>query len=87
MVQQTSEKERKFIMGKEVLCHDSAKKSWYSEKLESKWKGPYQIAAVLLNRSYKIADQGGVLRTPVNGDRLKPYNHRSLKLIIVIENI
>ena len=50
-------------------------------------KGPYQIAAILLNGSYKIADQGGVLRTLVNGDRLKPYNCRSLELIVVIENI
>ena len=87
MMQQTPEKERRFIVGEEVLCHDSARKSWYRGKLESKWKGPYQIAAVLLNGSYKIADQGGVLRTPVNGDRLKSYNHRSLELIIVIENI
>ncbi len=74
-------------MGKEVLCRNSAKESWYSGKLELKWKGPYQIAAVLLNRSYKIADQGGVLQTLVNGDRLKPYNQRSLELIIIIENI
>ena len=64
-----------------------SKESWYSGKLEPKWKGPYQIAAVLLNGSYKIADQGGVLRTPVNGDRLKPYNRRSLELIVVVENI
>src|SRR6266511_3585748 len=87
MTQQTPGKERRFIVGEEVLCRDSAKESWYSEKLEPKWKGPYQIAAVLLNGSYKIADQGGVLRTPVNGDRLKPYNHRSLEPIVVIENI
>ena len=87
MIQQTPGKERRFIVGKEVLCRDSAKESWYSGKLEPKWKGPYQIVAVLLNGSYKIADQGGVLRTPVNGDRLKPYNQRSLELIIIIENI
>ena len=74
-------------MGEEVLCRNSAKESWYSEKLEPKWKGPYQIAAVLLNGSYKIADQASVLRTPVNGDRLKPYNQRSLELIVMIENI
>ena len=74
-------------MGKEVLCRNSAKESWYSGKLELKWKGPYQIVAVLLNGSYKIADQEGVLRTPVNEDRLKPYNQRSLKLIVIIENI
>ena len=80
-------KEKRFIVDKEVLCHDSAKESWYSKKLELKWKGPYQIVAVLLNGSYKIADQGGVLRTLVNGDRLKPYNQQSLELIVVIENI
>src|SRR6266542_2792767 len=82
MIQQTPGKERRFIVGEEVLCRDSAKESWYSGKLEPKWKGLYQIAAVLLNGSYKIADQGGVLRTPINGDRLKPYNWQSLKLII-----
>ena len=74
MMQQTLEKERRFIMGEKVLCYNSAKKLWYSKKLELKWKGPYQIAVVLLNGSYKIANQGGVLRTPVNGNRLKPYN-------------
>jgi len=87
MTQQTSGKERRFIVGEEVLWHDSAKELWYNGKLEPKWKGPYQIAMVLLNRSYKIADQGGVLRTSVNRDRLKPYNQRSLELIVVIENI
>ncbi len=74
MIQQTLRKERRFIVGEEVLYYDSAKESWYSRKLEPKWKGPYQIAAVLLNGSYKIADQEGVLRTSVNGDRLKLYN-------------
>src|SRR6266542_2373630 len=87
MTQQTPGKERKFIVSEEVLCRDSVKESWYSGKLEPKWKGPYQIAAVLLNGSYKIADQGGVLRTPVNGDKLKPYNQRLLELIVMIENI
>ncbi len=87
MIQQIPGKERRFIVSEEVLCRDSAKESWYSKKLEPKWKGPYQIAAVLLNGSYKIADQEGILRTPVNEDRLKSYNQRSLELIIVIENI
>ena len=58
MMQQTPRKERRFIVGEEVLCHDLAKESWYSEKLESKWKGSYQIIAVFLNGSYKMADQG-----------------------------
>ncbi len=86
-MQQTPRKKRRFIVGEEVLCYDSAKKSQYSGKLEPKWKGSYQIAAVLLNGSYKITDQGGVLRTPINEDRLKSYNYRSLELIIIIENI
>ncbi len=87
MMQKTPGKKRRFIIGEEVLCHDSAKESWYSEKLELKWKRPYQIVAVLLNGFYKIADQRGMLWTPVNGDRLKPYNHRSLELIVIIENV
>ena|SRR6266540_5587482 len=57
MIQQTPEKERRFIVGKEILCRDSAKELWYSGKLEPKWKGSYQIAMVFLNGSYKIADQ------------------------------
>ena len=36
MMQQTPGKERRFIVGEEVLCCDSAKEAWYSEKLESK---------------------------------------------------
>jgi len=86
-MQQTSKKKRRFIVGEEVLYHNSAKESWYSKKLELKWKGSYQIVAVLLNGSYKIMDQRGVLQTPINEDRLKLYNHWSLKLIIIIENI
>ena len=61
MIQQTPGKKRRFIVGEEVLCRDLARESWYSGKLEPKWKGSYQIAAVLLNGSYKIADQGGIL--------------------------
>ncbi len=61
MIQQMPEKEKRFIVGEKVLCHDSAKESWYSEKLEPKQKGSYQIAVILLNGSYKIADQEGVL--------------------------
>ena len=87
MIQKAQDHITQQIVGKKVLCHDSAKESWYSEKLESKWKEPYQIAAILLNGLYKITDQGKVLWTPVNGDRLKSYNYWSLKLIVVIENI
>ena|SRR6266540_2616031 len=33
---QILEKERRFIVDKEILCHDSTKESWYSEKLKLK---------------------------------------------------
>ena len=43
------------------------------------------INAILLNRSYKIADQYGVLHIFVNSDHLKRYDQWNLKLIVVIE--
>ncbi len=48
-------------MDEKVLCYNLAKKLWYSRKLELKQKESYQIAAILLNESYKIANQRGVL--------------------------
>ena len=74
MAAQDLKKEKWFRVGEEVLCWDSARETHYSGKLESKWKGPYDITVILLNRTYKIADQEGVLRMPVNKDRLKLYN-------------
>ena len=67
-------KKKLFQIGKEVLYHDAAKKKYYSGKLEEKWKGSYKINTILLNGSYKIADQYEVLRTPINRDRLKRYD-------------
>ncbi len=74
-----------FQIREEVLYHDAIKEKHYSGKLEEKWKGPYIINAILLNGSYKIADQYRVLYTPVNGDRLKRYDQWNLELIVVIE--
>ncbi len=74
MIENDPKKEKLFHIEKEVLYHDIAKEKHYSDKLEEKWKGLYTINAILLNGSYKIADQYRVLRTPVNGDRLKKYD-------------
>ncbi len=52
--------------------------------MKPKWKDPYVIAAILLNRAYKIANQEGVLRTSVNGDQLKLYNWWFLEPIVII---
>ena len=85
MIENDSKKEKLFQIGEEVLYHDAAKEKYYSGKLEKKWKDLYIINAILLNGSYKITDQYRVLRTPVNDDRLKKYDQRNLKLIVVIE--
>src|SRR6266498_5546173 len=85
MIENNLKKEKLFYIGEEVLYHDAVKEKQYSGKLEEKWKGPYTINIILLNRSYKIADQYGVLRTLVNGDHLKKYDQRELELIVVIE--
>ncbi len=85
MVVQTLKKEKQFQVEKEVLYQKSVCETHYSGKLESKWKGPYVITTILLNRAYKIADQGGVLQAPVNRNQLKLYNQQSLEPIVVIE--
>ena len=74
MIENDPKKKKLFYIGEKVLYHDVVKEKHYSGKLEKKWKGSYIINAILLNGSYKIADQYGVLRTPVNGDRLKKYD-------------
>jgi len=85
MIENNPKKEKLFYIREKVLYHDAAKEKHYSGKLKEKWKGPYIINVILLNGSYKIADQYGVLCTSINGDRLKKYDQRNLELIIVIE--
>ena len=74
MIENDSKKEKLFQIGEEVLYHDVTKEKHYSGKMKEKWKDPYTINAILLNRLYKIADQYRVLQTPVNSDRLKRYD-------------
>ena len=74
MIENDPKKEKLFYIREEVFYYDAAKEKHYNGKLEEKWKGPYIINAILLNGSYKIADQYRVLRTPVNGDCLKKYD-------------
>ena len=74
IIENDPKKEKLFHIGEEVLYHDAAKEKYYSSKLEEKWKGLYTINAILLNGSYKIADQYEVLCIPVNSDRLKKYD-------------
>ena len=69
-----SKKEKLFQIGEEVLYHNAVKEKYYSGKLKEKWKDPYTINVILLNGLYKLADQYGVLRKPVNSDLLKRYD-------------
>ena len=84
MIAQDLKKEKWFRVGEEVLCWDFVCEMNYSEKMELKWKGSYVVAVILLNGAYKIADQGGILCTSINRDRLKLYNWQFLEPIVMI---
>ena len=66
--------------------YNAAKEKQWSGKLDSKWKGPYYIHQIVINRSYKLRTMDGkVLTTPVNGTLLKMYYDRQdWKPMIVI---
>ncbi len=51
------------------------------------WRhGPYDIVSILSNEIYKLADEKGVLKIPINGDLLKLYKDYSwMKPIVIID--
>ena len=59
-----------------VLYYNKAKKSSHSNKLAPKWKGPYRVIKILPKGAYRIADNNGPLKNPVNGNFLKLYKGR-----------
>ncbi len=49
-------------------------------------KGPYEVVAILGNGTYKLADEHGTLKAPINGDLLKLYKgYDFIELIVVID--
>src|SRR5687768_1601195 len=70
-------KTRSFKIGELVLYKDMVGAGRHDTKLEDKWKGPYQITAVLNKGAYKIALDGKELRSTVNRNLLKPFYGRS----------
>jgi len=66
----------KFEKGDLVLYLDKAKIMRHDTKLEDKWKGPYQVVAVLDKGAYKLALDGVPIKTTVNENLLKKYYHR-----------
>ncbi|CAB4404597.1 unnamed protein product [Rhizophagus irregularis] len=68
-----------FQIEDKVLYFDTAKYKTYTGKLEEKWKGPYYIHEIIVNRSYKIKELNGrILKRPVNGKLLKEYFDREI---------
>jgi len=59
-----------------VLMYDKAKDTSHSNKLADKWKGPYHITKVLPKGAYRIADNNGPIKNPINGNLLKLYKGR-----------
>ena len=56
------------------------------EKFVLRRRGPYDIVDILGNRTYKLADEKGVLKAPINGDLLKLYKDYSwMEPVVVIE--
>ena len=56
----------------------------YDKKFQPKWKGPYQISAVLDKGVYRLTLDGKELRSTVNENLLKLYHNRSTWKPIVI---
>ena len=78
--------ETKFRKEELILYFKKAEALRHNTKLESKWKGPYQITQVLDKGAYKIALDGKELPKTVNGNLLKKYYNRShYEPIILIE--
>ncbi len=57
---------------------------WHDTKFQPKWKGPYQIFAVLDKEVYRLTIDGKELRSTINGNLLKPYHNRSIWELIII---
>jgi len=81
-----SHKGRQFQKGDLVWYYDKAKAMRHDTKLEPKWKGPYEVVAVLNKGAYKLSIDGKQLNTTVNGNLLKPYYGRSHWEPVVVIN-
>src|SRR6266540_3160370 len=68
-----------------VWYFDKSAAMRHDTKFQPKWKGPYQISAILDKRTYRLTLDGKKLRSTVNRNLLKLYHDRSTwELIIII---
>src|SRR6266540_518916 len=63
---------------------------WTPARIQGKFvprcKGPYEVVAILGNGTYKLVDERGTLKAPINGDLLKLYKGDDfLEPIVVID--
>ena len=67
-----------FKIGEQVLLRESHHENVHGDKFREKWAGPYEIFQVWKHGVYKLREQDSarVLRTPINGNRLKKYYDR-----------
>ncbi len=75
---------QKFKIGDQVTMW------WIPARTQGKFipqrKGPYEIVAILGNRTYKLADERETLKAFINGDLLKLYkSYEFLEPIVVID--
>jgi len=77
-------KTQEFQKGELVWYFDKPVAMKHDIKFQSKWKGPYQISAILDKGAYRLILDGKELRSTVNGNLLKPYHDRSIWELIII---
>ncbi len=75
---------REFQKGELVWYFDKPAAMRHDIKFQPKWKGPYQISAILDKGAYRLTLDRKELRSTVNGNLLKPYHDRSTWELIVI---
>ncbi|CAJ0846997.1 1853_t:CDS:2, partial [Entrophospora sp. SA101] len=66
------------FIGEQVLLRESHHENVHGDKFREKWSGPYLIHQVWKNGVYKLreTETTRILRTPINGNRLKKYYDR-----------
>ena len=76
-----------FKVGQRVSYYDVPKSKQHSRKLQQKRKGPYWIVECLPHGAYKIKDEHGTLRNPINGKWLSPfYDKPNLEVTVFIDD-
>src|SRR6266536_4872416 len=77
-------KTQEFQKGDLVWYFDKPAAIQHDTKFQPKWKGSYQISAVLDKGAYRLTLDEKELRSIVNRNLLKPYHDRSTWELIVI---